>query len=245
MSSGVPLTIRLSARHMNALQGLGEVFHATPERMVAVWAEHQIDRLTGELVPDGGADAALTDGRPAFARGSADERRAAVLRAACAEFGSNGLDGASTEAIARRVGVPEPYLLRLFPTRKAIFLACVNQCFDHVQRVLAEAAQGRTGEEALTEMGRACLALLDDKATLRMQLQMWAAACQDEEVRGLARERVSGVWRQVGHLSGVDDRRVMQFLAAGMALGAMSAVDLPQIREQLGEALTGPAEPAT
>jgi AcrR family transcriptional regulator len=174
---------------------------------------------------------------------SADERRGAVLRAAREEFGAGGLNGASTEAIARRVGVSQPYLFRLFPTKKAIFLASINQCFDHVQAIFEEAGAGLTGEEALKEMGRAYKMLLDDKATLQMQLQMWAAACHDEEIRQLARERVTALWRQVVRLSGADDQRVMQFLAAGMLLNVMAAMDLPRIREQLGEALTGLSDP--
>jgi AcrR family transcriptional regulator len=174
---------------------------------------------------------------------SADERRVAVLRAAREEFGASGLNGASTEAIARRVGVSQPYLFRLFPTKKAIFLASIDHCFDHVQGIFEEAAEGLTGEEALKEMGRAYKTLLDDKATLQMQLQMWASACHDEEIRHLARERVSGLWRQVMRLSGADDQRVMQFLAAGMLLNVMAAMDLPRIREQLGDALTGLSDP--
>ena len=154
-----------------------------------------------------------------------------------------GLNGASTEAIARRVGVSQPYLFRLFPTKKAIFLATINECFDRVHALFEETAAGLTGEEALKEMGRAYKTLLDDKATLQMQLQMWAAACHDDEIRHLARARVSGLWRLVGRLSGADDQRIMQFLAAGMLLNVMAAMDLPRITEQLGEALTGLSDP--
>ncbi|MDQ7910548.1 helix-turn-helix domain-containing protein [Phytohabitans sp. ZYX-F-186] len=174
---------------------------------------------------------------------SAEDRRVAVLRAAREEFGLSGLNGASTEAIARRVGVSQPYLFRLFPTKKAIFLASINHCFDFVESLFEETAAGLTGEEALKEMGRAYKSLLGDKATLQMQLQMWAAACHDDEIRQLARDRVSRLWRQVVRLSGADDHRVMQFLGAGMLLNVMAAMDLPGIDEQLGEALTGLAEP--
>lgn len=174
---------------------------------------------------------------------SADERRAVVLRAAREEFGLSGLNGASTEAIARRVGVSQPYLFRLFPTKKSIFLATVNHCFDRVEALFEEAAAERTGEEALQEMGRVYKSLLDDKATLQLQLQMWAAACDDDEIRTVARERVTALWRQVVRLSGADDQRVMQFMAAGMLLNVMAAMDLPRVREQLGEALTGLSAP--
>ncbi|WP_173083827.1 TetR/AcrR family transcriptional regulator [Phytohabitans rumicis] len=170
---------------------------------------------------------------------SADERRVAVLRAARVEFGLGGFSGTSTDAIARRVGVSQPYLFRLFPTKKAIFLATINDCFDRVELLFDEAAEGLTGEEALKAMGRAYKSLLDDKATLQVQLHMWATACHDDEVRELARRRVAALWAQATRLSGEDDQRIMQFLAAGMLLNVMAAMDLPRVREQLGEALTG------
>jgi hypothetical protein len=46
------LTIHLSAEHAHALSELAEVFHATPERMITSWAEHQIERLVAGLPPD-------------------------------------------------------------------------------------------------------------------------------------------------------------------------------------------------
>lgn len=170
---------------------------------------------------------------------SADERRAAVLRAARIEFGASGYAGTSTEAIARRVGVSQPYLFRLFPSKKAIFLAAVEDCYTRLERIFEAAADGLAGEEALSAMGRAYRNLLEDRPILQMQLQMWASACHDDEVRGVTRRRMGGLWRQVARLSGADDQRIMQFMAGGMLINVFAALDLPQIKEQLGEALTG------
>ena len=174
---------------------------------------------------------------------SADERREAVLEAAMIEFGSGGFDGTSTEAIARRVGVSQPYLFRLFDTKKAIYLASIERCFDRVESRLEAAAEGLTGEPALTAMGAAYNGLLDDRQVLQMQLQMWASACQDEEVRAVTRRRMSGLWATSQRLCGEDDHRVMQFMAGGMLLNVMAAMDLPRIKERLGETLSGLATP--
>ncbi|MBD0670004.1 hypothetical protein [Streptomyces sp. CBMA156] len=46
------LTIELSREHLRTLEALAELYHATPERMVASWAVHQIDRLAAGLAPD-------------------------------------------------------------------------------------------------------------------------------------------------------------------------------------------------
>src|SRR5882724_3299105 len=135
-------------------------------------------------------------------RMSAADRRESVLEAAMIEFGSGGFEGTSTEAIARRVGVSQPYLFRLFETKKAIYLAAIERCFDRVESRLEAAAEGLTGEPALTAMGAAYNGLLDDRQVLQMQLQMWASACQDEEVRAVTRRRMSALWATAQRLCG-------------------------------------------
>ena len=160
---------------------------------------------------------------------SADERRLSVLRAARIEFGSAGYSSATTDAIARRVGVSQPYLFRLFPTKKAIFLATVEDCFDQLERLFAATAEGHAGEEALFAMGRAYSDLVEDKAILQMQLQMWATACQDNEVRALARRRLRQLWELVGRLSGADEARISEFMARGMLVNVFAAMDIPRV----------------
>ena len=57
---------------------------------------------------------------------SAEERRELVLEAAIAEFAARGLAGTSTEDVARSAGISQPYLFRLFPTKKALFLSLIH-----------------------------------------------------------------------------------------------------------------------
>src|SRR4029077_19894871 len=82
----------------------------------------------------------------------AAERREMVLEAAVPEFAAGGLAGTSTEDVARRAGISQPYLFRLFPTKKALFLALVERCFRRVEDTFTAAAGGLTGEEAVTAM---------------------------------------------------------------------------------------------
>ena len=49
---------------------------------------------------------------------TAEERREAVLEAASVEFAAHGYEGASTEKIARRVGISQPHIFRLFGTKR-------------------------------------------------------------------------------------------------------------------------------
>ena len=54
-------------------------------------------------------------------RKSKEERREDILDAALQVFAERGYQGASTEEIARRAGISQPYVFRLFGTKKELF----------------------------------------------------------------------------------------------------------------------------
>jgi len=60
-------------------------------------------------------------------RMTAQERRADVLRVAVHEFARSGFQGTSTEDVARAAGISQPYLFKMFPTKKSLFIALVQQ----------------------------------------------------------------------------------------------------------------------
>src|SRR5678815_5599978 len=88
-------------------------------------------------------------------RKTAEERREEILDAALTEFARRGYEGASTDAIAREVGISQPYLFRLFGTKKGLYLASAERCLADTYERFRLAAEGLTGEEALHAIGRA------------------------------------------------------------------------------------------
>src|SRR5262245_21141528 len=88
-------------------------------------------------------------------RKSAEERREDVLEAAREVFAEHGLSGGSTDEIARRAGISQPYLFRLFRTKKELFIAAIERCFAETRETFEHAAEGEAGEEALKAMGKA------------------------------------------------------------------------------------------
>src|ERR1044072_8415435 len=114
-------------------------------------------------------------------RMSAEERREGVVRAAMSEFARGGYHGTSTEAIAKRVGVSQPYLFRLFPGKKAIFLAAADRCVQDFRQLLQGAAEGLTGEEPLDAMAQAYTEVIAEQPEwLLMQMQVYVAAAAAE-----------------------------------------------------------------
>src|ERR687887_433509 len=88
-------------------------------------------------------------------RKSATERRDEILEAALVEFAAHGLDGGSTDAIAKAVGISQPYVFRLFGTKKQLFMATVERCLRGTLEMFHTASAGLKGEEALNAIGEA------------------------------------------------------------------------------------------
>ncbi|RZS86805.1 TetR family transcriptional regulator [Motilibacter rhizosphaerae] len=156
---------------------------------------------------------------------SADERRELVLRVAGTHFAEGGLDGTSTEDIARAAGISQPYLFRLFSTKRALFTASCERVFARIEAVFREAADGVTGEQALTAMGGAYVELIHDRE-LVLHMQQAFVACRDPEVRAATRAGFARLHGVVTTLSGADPETVRQFFATGMLLNVVAAMDL-------------------
>jgi len=161
----------------------------------------------------------------------AAERRELVLEAAVAEFAAHGMAGTSTEDVARQAGISQPYLFRLFPTKKALFLALVERCFQRARDTFTAAAGDLTGDEALTAMGDAYERLLNDRTLLLLQMQAYAA-CDDPEVRAATRAGFKQLWELTERLTGLPFERVVEFFAMGMLMNVAAAMDLPAVDER-------------
>jgi hypothetical protein len=72
---------------------------------------------------------------------------------------------------------------------------------------------------------------------LTLQLQLWAAACQDEEIRAVSRDRFRRLAGTAEELTGAGSLELMQFFSTGMLLNVAAALDLPRAKEQFAEIL--------
>jgi len=84
---------------------------------------------------------------------SRQDRRESVIPAVRSEFALKGYFGTSTEAIATRVGVTQPYLLRLFPGKKAIVVAASTRSTEDARQACESVAKGVKGCEPSRAMG--------------------------------------------------------------------------------------------
>jgi AcrR family transcriptional regulator len=159
-------------------------------------------------------------------RQSASERREEILDAALEEFAEHGYHGASTEAIARRAGISQPYVFRLFGTKQELFKAVVTRCFRETLEMFQRAAEGKRGKEALEAMGAAYVARLQtDRKRLQVQMQAYVA-CDDPEICTVVRAGYGDLVAYAERVSGLDPVVISAFFAQGMLLNVFASMRL-------------------
>ena len=170
-------------------------------------------------------------------RMSAEDRREQVVDAALIEFAQAGLAGTSTEAIAARAGISQPYLFRLFATKKELFVEASKRCFSNVASAFSAAAEGLAGEAAMEAMGESYKGLIADRSNLLAQLQMYAA-CDDADIREAARDGFRRLYLLVENASGAPAQKIAAFFAMGMLCNVTTALQLDAVDEPWARALT-------
>jgi AcrR family transcriptional regulator len=177
-----------------------------------------------------------TTSDPVRRRVPAAERREELIDAAVHEFARGGLHGTPVERIARRVGVAQPYVFSLFPTKRELFLAALERGFERVadtfRRAAADFPEGRAPEEcedAMQAMGLAYKELLaSDRDYLMLQHQSYAA-CDDEVVRACVRRRYAELVELARELSAAEPERIDDFFRHGMALNVAAALGVEDL----------------
>jgi AcrR family transcriptional regulator len=164
-------------------------------------------------------------------RKSAEERREDILRVAVEHFAVGGYHGTSTDVIARDAGISQPYLFRLFRTKRDLFLACADRANERVEAAFRRAAAGAPEGERLQAMGRAYIEeLLPDRHAVLLQMQGYVASA-DPEIQAHVRRCFGDLVRVVTELSGADPERIWTFFAHGMLFNVTAALDLESIAD--------------
>jgi TetR/AcrR family transcriptional regulator len=195
----------------------------------------------------------------------AEERRAAVLEAASTIFARGTYRSTTTAEIAKHAGVTEPVLYRHFPSKRDLYLACLEEAWLDTRK-LWDGAVADEPDPALwlTAMGRAYLATKDRRGQLaHLWLQSLTEVSDDPEVRKFVRRQlqtvhsyVADVMRRSQEAGGILPARDPEveawvFISLGLLgtvgrrLGGIVGDDFPRIMSARREWMTGrrPDEP--
>ncbi len=165
---------------------------------------------------------------PEVIRKTADERRDEILDVAFLAFGTHGFDGASTEDIAKAAGVSQPYLFRLFGTKKQLFIAAVERVHDLTAQTVEMGVAEMDEDDAcgpLEAIGLAYKAAMETPGLLRMQMQA-LAACGDPDVRRVVQAGYGRIVDRIQSVTGASPEVLAGFVAKGMLLNVLAAMDV-------------------
>ncbi len=153
---------------------------------------------------------------------SSPERREQILRAARRVVAEDGLQ-ATTDQVARAAGVSQPYVVRLFGTKRDLFVEVYREAAAAVVRALGSVP---AGPDARDRMAAAYVALLADRDLLRVFMHGFIAGA-DEEIGRIARHTLGEAYRLFEERVGGTPDEARQFVAFGMLINVLLAVDAP------------------
>lgn len=159
-----------------------------------------------------------------------DKRREQVLAAAVEQFAADGLQCATTGQIAAASGISQSYVMHLFGSKKGLFLAAVEEGTRRLGDLLDQApAPGKGEEDAVATLASSYNALIREHPSLmRLQLQSWAAATSDDEIREACAAHFRGLTERAARRLGVTRADVSPLMAALTFFNVTVALDLQQ-----------------
>ena len=179
----------------------------------------------------------------------ASERRDALVQAAVHEFAHGGLHGTPVDRIARRVGVAQPYVFSLFGSKRELFLAAVQRCFEQVTEWFRQAAAefdpatAPPDVDLLKAIGNSYVELLNtERDYLMLQLQAYAA-CDDDEIRDRVRGWYAKLVSDIQEISGADAEQLDDFFRYGMWLNVAAAMGVEGLSVGCDSVRAGLQEP--
>lgn len=152
-----------------------------------------------------------------------EDRRELVLKAACQVFGDHGYDGTTTAEVARAAGVSQPYVVRMFGTKEALFLDVLRMSLDSLLADFRAALADESDVPVMARLGRAYIDLIDNRGLL-LSLMHGFVLGRDPQIGAAARKGFLDVYRFLRHDAGFSVQETHDFLASGMLINTMIGI---------------------
>lgn len=159
------------------------------------------------------------------------QRRQQILQAAVAAFAESGYAAATTDEIARIAGVSQPYVVRMFGGKHALFIAAHTYVIDRIEAAFRAAVEQR--DEATSPMealGRAYLDLIPDRNLLRMMQHSFTMGA-DPQFGPAGRDCLVRIYQLVRELTGATPQEANAFVAHGLLINTLLTLQLPEIAD--------------
>ena len=180
--------------------------------------------------------------RPAALRLAPDERRRQLLDVACVEFAERGFYATSMDDLAAAAGITKPVFYQHFASKRALFIAVLEDVGGRLLEVLTEAtSSAQSGRDRVAEGFTAYFRFVEsDRAAFR--ILFGASARNDAEfadvVDAVLDDAAAAVSTLIEIPGSAEHRLVLAHAVVGMAEGisrhALANADDARDPEQLG-----------
>lgn len=133
------------------------------------------------------------------------------------EFALGGYHGTTVADVARESRISPAYVFKLFPGKDSLFVAALENCFDHVIVALergADSASDQSPAGVLEAMGDAYAELIEDRTLLMLQVHAQSVA-DIPEIGAALRAGLARVTELAHARSGASHDDVQRFIAYG------------------------------
>jgi len=151
-----------------------------------------------------------------------EDRKELVLTAATEVFGEHGYVGTTTDAVARAAGVSQPYVVRMFGTKEALFLAVLERALGRLLDAFESAIDAGT-DDLPQRLGAAYGELLTDRGLLLSLMHAFVLG-SDPTIGAAARRGFLEVYALLRRRAGFSVEEARDFLAQGMLLNTMVGI---------------------
>ncbi len=160
-----------------------------------------------------------------------------VVEAAKAEFATHGFAGATTDAIARKAGVSQPYVVRLFGSKERLFLRC---CAEGHEALISSfrAAIARTPERPVNPavIGACYHELVEDATILKLMVQQNTMG-DHPTIGPQVREWFMDLYRVLRREAELPEEMARTFFARGMLINQLLSLGLTPEDDEARELL--------
>ncbi|MEV4621894.1 TetR/AcrR family transcriptional regulator [Asanoa sp. NPDC049573] len=153
---------------------------------------------------------------------TAAERSEQLIDAAIVAFAKGGYAGTTTDDIARLAEVSQPYVIRLFGSKKALFIMVIEHVSGRIQQAFRDAAPAEGAQ--LADLANGFDTLLARRHLLPVLLHGFAAANADDEIGRVARACYGDIYTLVQELTGTTPAEARDFISTGMLLTVLASM---------------------
>jgi len=159
----------------------------------------------------------------------AQQRQRQILDAAVKAFAEHGYVGATTDEIARLAGVSQPYVVRMFGGKHALFIAAHTYVVDYVEAALRSAV-AESGDPVVSIMAlrQVYLGELLPYPDMLKLIQHGYTMAYDPQFGPAVRDCMVRIYRLVRELTGATPEECCDFVAAGLLINTLITLQLPE-----------------